>query len=173
MIVRLKVDSKMYADYLAYLFPPDADGVLKVTSEHLLGNLLISHCREAPRPIFNTEENLMITLRLPQCESTQNLRNKFLYYNAGDMLQLNKALRAAFDLDFIGYYRKGQAAEFAKKDIIEAFVTSRKLVSTDCVDALYKRVYRRQQREAATLVKKLIRKAYYIDESIDTSGLPK
>lgn len=52
MIVRLKVDSKMYADYLAYLFPPDADGVLKVTSEHLLGNLLISHCREAPRPIF-------------------------------------------------------------------------------------------------------------------------
>lgn len=89
------------------------------------------------------------------------------------MLQLNKALRAAFDLDFIGYYRKGQAAEFAKKDIIEAFVTSRKLVSTDCVDALYKRVYRRQQREAATLVKKLIRKAYYIDESIDTSGLPK
>lgn len=173
MIVKLKVDSQMYADYMAYLFPPGEDGVLKVTSEHLMGKLLIAHCREAPRPIFALDGELIITLRLPQCEATQNLRNKFLFYNAGDMLQLNQALRAVFDLDFTGYYRKGQAAEFAKKDIVEGFVTSRRLVSTDYVEALNKRVYRRQQRAAAALVKKLQRKAYYIDESIDDSGLKK
>ena len=173
MIVRLKVDRKMYADYIAYLFPPDNEGVLKVSSEHLLGKLLIAHCREAPRPIFDNNDELSVRLRLPQCESTQNLRNKFLYYNAGDMIQINQAIQAVFDLDFIGYYRKGESLQFSKKDIVEAFVTSRKLISTDCVDALYKRVYRRQQREAASLVKKLTRKAYYIEESIDASGLPK
>lgn len=173
MIVKLKVDSKMYADYIAYLFPPGTDGALKVSSEHMMGKLLIAHCREAPRPMFESDDDLVVTLRLPQCESTQNLRNKFLYYNAGDMLQLNKALQAAFEFDFVGYYRRGQALQFAKKDIVEGFVTSRKLISTDCVDALYKRVYRRQQREAAALVKKLIRKAYYLEESIDASGLPK
>ena len=89
------------------------------------------------------------------------------------MIQLNKALQAVFDLDFMGYYRKGQAAEFAKKDIVEAFVVSRKLVSADYVEALNKRAYRRQQRAAASLVKKLLRKSYYIDESIDDSGLKK
>ena len=173
MIVRLKVDRKMYADYIAYLFPPDNEGVLKVSSEHLLGKLLIAHCREAPKPIFDNDDELSVKLRLPQCESTQNLRNKFLYYNAGDMIQINQAIQAVFDLDFTGYYRKGESLQFSKKDIVEAFVTSRKLISTDCVDALYKRVYRRQQREAASLVKKLIRKAYYLEESIDASGLLK
>ena len=173
MIVKLKIESQMYADYIAYLFPPDEDGVLKVSSEHLMGKLLIAHCREAPRPIFELDGEHMISLRLPQCEATQNLRNKFLFYNAGDMIQLNQALRAVFDLDFIGYYRKGQAAEFAKKDIVEGFVTSRKLVSTDYVEALNKRAYRRQQKAAAALIKKLQRKAYYIDESIDDSGLKK
>lgn len=173
MIVKLKIESQMYADYIAYLFPPDEDGVLKVSSEHLMGKLLIAHCRVAPRPIFELDGELMISLRLPQCEATQNLRNKFLFYNAGDMIQLNQALRAVFDLDFIGYYRKGQATEFAKKDIVEGFVTSRKLVSTDYVEALNKRAYRRQQKADAALIKKLQRKAYYIDESIDDSGLKK
>ena len=173
MIVKFKVDSQIYADYMAYLFPPDDDGVLKITSEHLLGKLFIAHCREAPRPIFGLDGELIVTLRLPQCEATQNLRSKFLFYNAGDMIQLNKALQAVFDLDFMGYYRKGQAAEFAKKDIVEAFVVSRKLVSADYVEALNKRAYRRQQRAAASLVKKLLRKSYYIDESIDDSGLKK
>lgn len=163
----------MYADYLAYLFPSDADGVLKVASGTILGDLLIAHCREAPRPIFSVDQSDLISLRLPQCEATQNLRNKFLFYNAGDMLQLNRALKSLFDLDFAGYYRKGQAANFSKKDIVEAFITSRHLITTDCFDALNKRIYRRQQREAASLVKKLVRKAYYIDESINGDGIQK
>ena len=167
MIVKIKIDQQIYADYLAYIFPPDVDGVLKVSSGHVFGDLLIAHCREAPRPIFNIDQPEYISLRLPKCESTQNLRNKFLFSNAGDMIQLNRALRAIFDLDFIGYYRKGQAAQFSKKDIIEGFITSRHLITADYVDSLNKRVYRRQQKETATLTKKLLRKAYYIEEAID------
>lgn len=68
MIVKLKVDSKMYADYIAYLFPPGTDGALKVSSEHMMGKLLIAHCREAPRPMFESDDDLVVTLRLPQCE---------------------------------------------------------------------------------------------------------
>lgn len=173
MIVKLKIDSQMYADYLAYLFPPNEDGVLMVSSEELMGKLLISHCRESFRKTEISEEGIVVTLMMPQCPATQNLRNKFLYYSAGDMRQLNMALKAVFELDFTGYYRKAEGVGFAKKDIVEAFALSRKLITCDCYDALHKRVFRRQQKENSLLVNKLLRKAYYINETIDLSGLQK
>ena len=74
MIVKLKIDSQMYADYLAYLFPPNEDGVLMVSSEELMGKLLISHCRESFRKTEISEEGIVVTLMMPQCPATQNLR---------------------------------------------------------------------------------------------------
>ena len=83
------------------------------------------------------------------------------------------ALRSYFDLDFTGYYRRGEGLKFSKKDILEGFITSRELLSKDYFEALGKRVYRAQEKQRALLMKKLQRKMYYIEESLDASGLKK
>ena len=162
----------MYADYLRYLFAVDND-TLKVNSEHGMGKLLIAHCRVSPKPVSALDGDGVITLRLPIVAATQNLQHKFLYYSAGDIAQLNLALRSYFELDFTGYYRRGEGENFSKKDIIEGFIASRGLMSKDYFEALGKRAYRAQEKERALLIKKLQRKLYYIEESLDTSGLNK
>ena len=172
MTVTLRVDNTTLSDYLHYLYPQEADG-LKVSSDNILGKLLIAHCREAPAPMFPIEGECVVTLILPKCRATQTLENKFLYYTAGDMAQLNMALRACFDLDLATYYRKGEAVGFSKKDIVEGFIFSRKLLSKDNFDAIHKRVYRRQQEIMGQLSRKLQRKLYYLEECMDDSGLKK
>lgn len=171
MVVKLKVDSPVLADYLRYLFPPDDSGVLKVSSVPALGKLLVAHVRESGRPVPGPEGAGVLALDLPAVPATQSLRDKFLYYSSSSAAALNLAASAVFDLDFTGYYRKGEALGLKKKDIIEAFILSRKLVSSDCFDALHKRVYRRGQKNMSDIAARLVRKAYYIDESIDTQGL--
>lgn len=172
MTVQLRVDNPMLTDYLSYLFPPEGAS-LKVNSEHGMGKLIIAHCRESPKPVESVPGDCVVTLRLPLCSATQSLEYKFLYYSATDMAQLNLALRSFFDLDFVGYMRRGEAAGFSKKDTIESFIHSRQLVSSDNFDALNKRAYRRELERHKLLLRKLKRKAYYIDEALDTSGLHK
>ena len=172
MTVQIKIEDQMYADYLRHLFAVE-NNILKVNSEHGMGRLLIAHCRVSAKPVSNLEGDGVITLRLPIVAATQNLQHKFLYYSAGDIAQLNLALRSYFDLDFTRYYRRGEGLEFSKKDILEGFITSRGLLSKDYFEALGKRVYRAQEKQRALLMKKLQRKMYYIEESLDASGLKK
>lgn len=172
MTIQLRVDNPMLADYLKYLFPQE-NLYLRVNSEHAMGRLIIAHCRESMKPVPSVSGDCVVSLRLPLCNATQTLEYKFLYYTAADMAQLNLALRAYFDLDFTGYYRRGEALNFSKRDIIEGFIYSRKLVSSDNFDALHKRIYRRQQEQYALLARKLKRKAYYIEESLNVDGLKK
>lgn len=172
MTIQLRVDNPMLTDYLRHLFPPEGTA-LKVNSEHGMGKLIIAHCRESSKPVAPVPGECVVTLRLPLCSATQSLEYKFLYYSAADMAQLNLALRSFFDLDFVGYMRRGEAAGFSKKDTIESFIQSRRLVSTENFEALNKRAYRRQLEQHALLLRKLRRKAYYIDEALDTSGLKK
>lgn len=50
--VKLKVDSPMMADYLAYLFPPESEGgPLKVYARNSVGRLLVAHCKISERPV--------------------------------------------------------------------------------------------------------------------------
>lgn len=52
--VKLKVDSPMMADYLAYLFPPDSPGgPLKVYARNSIGRLLVAHCKVALNMAIN------------------------------------------------------------------------------------------------------------------------
>lgn len=172
MTVQLRIDNPMLFDYIGYLFPAEG-GILKVNSEHGLGKLIIAHCRQSPKPVEPILGDSVVTLRLPLCAASQNLEYKFLYFSRADMAQLNQALRAYFDLDFIGYFRRGESVGFSKKEIIEGFIQSRHLVSRDNFEALHKRAYRRQRERDALLAKRIMRKAYYVDESLDISGLKK
>lgn len=169
MEVYLKVKNQLLYDYLKYLFE-EQDGALTVSSTIPLGRLLIAHCKTSVLPVY-PEGNHNIKLRLPHHKATENFEYKFLYYTSSDNAALNLALSATFDLDFAGYYRRGEILGIKKKDIIEAFIVSRKLFSTDCFDALHKRVYRREQSSMQQLTEKLLRKAYYIDETINMKGL--
>lgn len=50
--VKLKVDSPMMADYLAYLFPPESEGgPLKVYARNSVGRLLVARCKISERPV--------------------------------------------------------------------------------------------------------------------------
>ena len=62
-------------------------------------------------------------------------------------------------------------AKDQKKDIIDAFIISRKLCSVDPADALHKRTYRHELKKMEKYTAYLHRKANYIRESLDTSGL--
>lgn len=171
MTIEFKITSKLLTDYLRYLFPTNEDGIIKVSSASNFGKLLIAHCRESEHPIPKLQGENIVILDLPVVSATQSLNNKFIYYSAGDLSCLNLALSAVFDLDFTGYYRRGEKLNMQKKDIIEAFIISRNLVSMDYFDALHKRVYRQNQKYMEALTRKLIRRAYYIDETINTNGL--
>ena len=49
--VKLKVDSLMMADYLAYLFPPESEGgPLKVYARNSVGKLLVTHYKVSEVP---------------------------------------------------------------------------------------------------------------------------
>ena len=167
----LKLENDMLTDYLRYLFPTDQNHPLKVSAAHEFGELLIAHARTSDRPVKRPEGDNVIEIELPLNDATQSLMNHFLFYSVGDMKRLNMGLRSLFNIDLYTYYLKGLDLGWLKKDIIEAFITSRKLVSTDIHDAIHKRIYRREQAKQAKLTKKLLRKAYYIHESIDSTGL--
>lgn len=172
MEVYLKLENELLTDYCKYLFPNNnLEGPHIVKGSHQIGALLIAHCRVSERPVPVPDGDHVLKIELPVNNTSQSLNNKFLYYTQGDHLQLNAAIKAWFDIDFYTYYNKAEGIGLSKKQIIEAFITSRKLFSTDPSDALSKRVYRREtsKREAAT--KLLVRRVYYLNEALDTTGI--
>lgn len=202
--VKLKVQSPMLADYMAWLFPPVVKGgPLVVKAGNSMGRLLVAHCRASVIPPVSrltpaTDEPALpgmepgldetantparkrhkprrppveLSLALPDNDATWPLRDKWLYYPMADTKALNMALKATFDIDFGLYYARGIAQGWRKKDVVEAFVVSRGLFSSDCFDALHKRAYRRDIDTLETRVKQLLDKASYIDSNINLTGL--
>lgn len=170
--VELKVSSQMLADFLTFLYPPKEDGILAVKSD-VFGKLLVAHLRGSDIPVTARSGETVVKLRMPINDITRHFEKLWPYYNEADEASLNMALAAVFDMDFAGYYRKGESLGYQKKDIVDAFITSRKLFSTDSFDALHKRVYRKGQASFEAIKQRLVRKAYYIDESIDYKGFGK
>lgn len=169
--VKLKVDSPMMADYLAYLFPPGSPGgPLKVSARNSVGKLLVAHCKVSDRPVSLDGDGL-VDLTLPNDEATKPLMNGFLYYNRYDTAALNMAIAALFDIEFKQYYLAGFELGFQKKDIVTAFILTRGLFSADRFDSLHKRIYRRSQRILDRMVGKLLQRVHYIDRTINLNGL--
>lgn len=172
MTVIFKVDEVLLTDYIKFLFPEEKDTkYLKVSGSHPFGKLVIANVSVSGRPVAPPEGTNIVTLHLPKQDATQDLANKFLYYTAGAICRLNAALKATFDMDFHDYYQRGIDLGYQKKDIIDAFIISRKLCSVDPADALNKRTYRHELKKMEKYTAYLSRKANYIRESLDTSGL--
>lgn len=172
MFIKLQFDSRLKLDYLGFLFPRiPGDSAYKVSTREPLGELLCARVRESWHPVAEPSGELVATLDLPLNPATRNVANKFIYYSQADTAALMMAFSATFDLDFAGYYRKGESLGYGRKEIVEAFIISRNLVEMDCTETLYKRAYRNSQRKMKTLTKKLLRRCYYLDESINLKGL--
>ena len=167
-----RASTPVLADYLSYLYPKEEDGSLEVRSD-IFGKLLLAHLHGSLLPIPGRTEDNIVKLRLPVNALTRHYEKQWVYFNPEDEASLNMALAAVFELDFMGYYRKGESLGLQKKDIVDAFIMSRKLFSSDCFDALHKRVYRKEQAAYEAIRQRLVRKAYYIDESINYKVLGK
>lgn len=169
--VTLALDSQMLADYCRYIFPQDpASGICKVSATHPAGQLIIAYAVPSAFPVQVTGDHL-VELDIPwNRNATSSLQDHWVTLAKGAMARINLALKAEFELEFAGYYRRGEALGMRKMDIIDAFIFSRRL-APDNYDALHKRVYRNQQRAQEKIRKRLLRKAYYLNESIDYTGL--
>lgn len=165
--------SAILADYLRYIFPPEVkDGPLKVTATRPTGALMVALAEPSVFPFTSTAEH-QVPLELPwHRNATSAIHDRWVFFSKGAMARINLALEAEFDLEFAGYYRRGEQLGIRKMDIIDAFILTRGLAAGS-YDALHKRVYRREQRTQERLRQRLLRKAYYINETIDYKGLEK
>ncbi len=172
MQIQLEFDSKLKLEYFGYLFPkmPGTD-VHIVSCTHPVGEILVANVSISERPVADIQGELVAKLELPLNPASKRLINKFIYYSRGSMVAIMSAIGAVFDIDFAGYYRKGYNLGYRRKDIVEAFIISRGLVLVDNSDTLYKRVYRADQARMKALTKALLRRCYYLDESINLKGL--
>lgn len=172
MTVYLPVNEALLTDYLKYLFPTEkGSSCLKVSGACSFGKLLIANITTSGHPVSVPEGDNVIKLHIPKQDCTQDLADKFLYFTKGSVCRLNAALKAVFDMDFHDYYQRGIDKGYQKKDIIDAFIISRKLCSVDPGDALHKRTYRHEMKKHQNRARYLSRKANYIQENLDTSGL--
>ena len=164
-----------YLDYLEYLFPRDTkSGAYAVSSVTNIGKLLIAFAKVSDLPVPEPEARegfRTVKLALPLVDISQDLQNKWLYYTKGDTARLQAVLRTEFNIDFVSYYLRGSVMGVQKKEIIEMFIVSRKLITVDPYEALHKREYRMEQKKMQEHSRKLLRKANYFEESLDIEGL--
>lgn len=165
--------SSLLADYLRYIFPPETGGgPLKVTTTRPTGALMVALAEPSAFPFESSAEH-QVSVELPwHRNATSSIHDRWISFSKGAMARINLALEAEFDLEFAGYYRRGEQLGIRKMDIIDAFILTRGLAAGS-YDALHKRVYRREQRSQERIRARLLRKAYYINETIDYKGLEK
>lgn len=170
--VDIAVKSQMLADYLRWVFPPEeGSSVCQVSITRPVGALMTALAQPAAMRVPIVGDHV-VELRLPMLHRRANAdqENHWLVYDRGAMEKINLALEAEFDLEFAGYYRRGEQLGMRKMDIIDAFILTRGLVA-DTFDALSKRTYRRETRAQEKVRQRLLRRAYYINESINYTGL--
>lgn len=169
--IGLPVSRPFCAAFLSYLYPErDGDGFLVVRSD-IFGKLAVAHVKVSDRPVAGSHGPSDVPLRLPDSDASRGLADRWTYYSSSDIAALNWALEALFDLDFRSYCAKGLRLGFMKKDVVEAYVQSRGLCDIGGFDTLHKRVYRGELASFRKAKDVLLRRLYYIDESIDMKGL--
>lgn len=172
MVVKLRIKNKVHFSYLGHLFAADVDGAFRVTMKQDFGRLLVALARRSQVEIPVEDGDFVARFRLPKNTLTQNAELCHLYFTEQDSASLNVFLDAVFNLDLNRYYLKGCKRGLQKREIIEAFVVSRKLVSEDFAETLGKRIYRQQVDDFRRLVQSLYDKARYNNDRIEGPEKP-
>ncbi len=168
----LKVTSKLLVSYLRYVFKSVPEtGALHVPATNDMGKYLIACLKVSEEPPRPMEGENIVHLCFSESRATWDLADKWLYYPDSFQKRINYYLKAVFDLDFLSYYRKGEALNMAKKEIVEAFITSRHLCPVENYEALHKQAYRYQRKVFEDYTRMLMYRVDYINRILDTTGL--
>ena len=148
MEIQLNIKSAYLRKYLDFLFEKKDDKfVVKTTND--FGRLLFALVKrsELPMPVEQSEQTVKFIL--PKSNNLEYYANNYyLYYDKIDVEQLNKYLETISDLDFMLYFQKHSNKKLKQKDIIDAYIVSRKMVfpKKDISEMLKKRVYRSEEK---------------------------
>lgn len=169
MEIQLKLKNELLKDYLHYCFSITKNGLLKVSSTHNFGRLLIGMYRRCDTPPERLEGSNVVEFTFSISRATQASSTHFVFYSMEDTEKLNQALKAIFEIDLDSYYLQGLRLGLAKKDIIDSFMRSRNLHTLDSADMIQKKTYRADissLNRRHTYLRKL---AWYRNDKIDES----
>lgn len=129
--------------------------------------------REASKPYKPEETPETIHFKLPRANSLEVSRGKFAVILKSDQKKIEDFLESIFNLDYDQYYISGIKIGLKQKEIIEAFIVSRKLTEIySDNETLKKRQYREEQKRISKLRSSLLNKANYRNKAIEANYEP-
>ncbi len=165
MEVVFNVKNQYLLRYLEFLFEKKNDKLI-VSRTTDFGRLCISHLKRSTKPVPVEKSDLSVTFLFPKSINLPQIAERnWLYYDHFDMKRLNDALVAESNIDFKLYYLAGMEKNFMQKDIINAYIESRR-ISIDDFDRLQKRCYRSSLSANEKIHKYLSNKIQFIARNI-------
>ncbi len=161
MEIKFRANDQLALDYLRHLFNSPAPGPIRLSLASDFGRMAVGLFKTSDTPIEHTDDVFTVTLVLPRHQATAAAMTRYAYFSEADTKRLNAIIDALFNIDLDTYYLQGIQAGMPKRDVIEGFVLSRRLVSVDYADTLGKRVYRSSLSALRRKVDIIHRKARY------------
>lgn len=169
MLVKVCIHKPILRDYLNYLFTFQ-NGHFVVKRETEFGRSLSARIQYSKEPPAKSDAPDQVEFLMPKSRRFRNAGKKYLFVPKDDQESLNDFLEAVFAIDFDRYYLQGRKLEYKQKDIIQAFIVSRRLQAMiGDNETLKKRQYRDALKYLEKRVCALTRKAYYRNEQIERS----
>ncbi len=167
MEVTIKIRKPYIRDFMRYLFGEDPQGFITVKHNLPFGKYICSLVGYSEQPVTKEGDTV---LRLPQCDALATGPRRFLYMTEEAVAKINDYIEALFELDLDRYVIQGRKMGYQYKDIINAYIASRQLISFDGdTETLKKRVMRQTTRDMSALQKTLFNKSFYRDTQIRNS----
>lgn len=173
MEIKFRAHDQLSIDYLRYLFDAEPDGPIRISLTNDFGRMVVGLYKVSDIPEDHEDDPLTVTLLLPRHQTTSAAMTRYIHFTKADTKRLNMILDALFNIDLDTYYLQGIQAGMPKRDIIEGFVISRRLVSTDYADTLNKRTYRTSLAAIRRKADLLYQKARYHFSRIEPPCIPK
>lgn len=148
MDVKLNIKSEYLRKYLEFIFEKKEDKFeVKTTKD--FGRLLFALVKKSDNPVQTEFSEDTVTFVLPKTANMQYYSDKYyLYYDKIDTFQLNKYLEVIANIDFYGFYLECKMVKQKQKDIIDAYIVSRKLFfDNDTNEKLKKREQRLEEKK--------------------------
>lgn len=161
MQIKFRADDQLSLDYLRYLFNAKSNHPIRISLSNDFGRMAVGLYKISDKPDTRPDDQLTVTLVLPRHQTTNAAMTRYIFFTDVDTKRLNMILDALFNIDLDTFYLQGIQAGMPKRDIIEAFVVSRHLVSSDYADTLTKRTYRTSLAAIRRKSDILLRKARY------------
>lgn len=165
MELTIDIRKPLFEDYLNYYFDRDDLGRFKVSHRQSVGKLLCSMVEYSYRPV---EQKGRTRLLFSACSSLSTAQGRFMFISRENQAKFSDYLEAVFAVDFDRFYLTAQKYGIPQKDIILAFISSRRLVSMEQdTEMLKKRAYRQSLREIAERHKQLTNRIQYVTSKVE------